>query len=41
MLEDTTSLAGNVLIWQDDDIAFRLEGDFSKEEAVELAESLR
>ena len=41
VLEDTTRLAGNVLFWQDDDIAFRLEGDFSQEEAVELAESLR
>ena len=41
VLEDTTRLAGNVLFWQDDNIAFRLEGDFSKEEAVELAESLR
>jgi len=41
VLTDTTRLAGNVLLWQDDNIAFRLEGDFSKDEAVELGESLR
>ncbi len=41
VLTDTTRLAGNVLLWQDDDTAFRLEGDFTKGEAVELGESLR
>ena len=41
VLTDSTRLAGNVLIWQDDDTAFRLEGDFTKGEAVELGESLR
>ncbi len=40
-VEDTTRLAGNVLFWEDDDVAFRLEGDFDKDQAVELAESLR
>ena len=28
-------------IWQDDNTAFRLEGDFSMDEAVKLGESLR
>ncbi len=41
VLEDTIRLAGNVLFWQDDDTAFRLEGDFTMNEAVELGESLR
>jgi hypothetical protein len=40
VVEETTRLAGNVLFWQDDDTAFRLEGDFSRDEAVELGESL-
>ncbi|MBA2741493.1 MAG: hypothetical protein H0U46_05725 [Actinobacteria bacterium] len=41
VIEDSIRLAGNVLLWQDDDIAFRLEGDFTLDEAVELGESLR
>jgi hypothetical protein len=41
VITDSTRLAKNVLVWQDDDIAFRLEGDFTKDEAVELGESLR
>ncbi len=41
VVEETARLAGNVLFWQDGDAAFRLEGDFTKDEAVELAESLR
>ncbi len=41
VLTDTIRLVGNVLIWQDDDTAFRLEGDFTKDEAVELGQSLR
>lgn len=41
VVEDSTRLAGNVLLWQDDDTAFRLEGDFTLAEAVELGESLR
>jgi hypothetical protein len=41
VVSDSQRLAGNVLLWQDDNIAFRLEGDFTKDEAVELGESLR
>jgi hypothetical protein len=41
VVEDTTRLAGNVLVWEDGGVTYRLEGDFSKDEAVELAESLR
>jgi hypothetical protein len=41
VITDSTRLAENVLLWQDDNIAFRLEGDFSMDEAVELGESLR
>ena len=41
VLTDTIRLAGNVLIWQDDDTAFRLEGDFTRDDAVRLGESLR
>jgi hypothetical protein len=41
VVSDSTRLAENVLIWQDDNRAFRLEGDFSLDEAVELGESLR
>src|SRR5262245_50220994 len=41
VITDSTRLAQNVLVWQDDNIAFRLEGDFSMDEAVELGESLR
>jgi hypothetical protein len=41
VISDSTRLARNVLLWQDDNIAFRLEGDFSMDEAVELGESLR
>lgn len=32
---------GNVLIWQEAQITYRLEGDFALEEAVRIAESLR
>lgn len=32
---------GNVLIWQDGEITYRLEGDLTMEEAVRIAESLR
>lgn len=41
VVEESTRLAGNVLFWEDDGVAFRLEGDFTQDEAVELAESLR
>jgi len=32
---------GNVLIWQEEEITYRLEGDLTIEEAVRIAESLR
>jgi hypothetical protein len=41
VVSDSTRLAGNVLIWQDDNTAFRIEGDLTKDEAVVLGESLR
>ena len=41
VVTDSTRLARNVLLWQDDNRAFRLEGDFSMDDAVELGESLR
>jgi len=40
-VEDSARLAGNVLLWSDGGIAYRLEGDFDRERALELAESLR
>ena len=41
VVEDTTRLARDVLVWSDEDVAFRLEGDFTREKALELARSLR
>jgi hypothetical protein len=41
VVEDSARLAGNVLVWEDGGVTYRLEGDFSEDEAVELAESLR
>lgn len=40
-VEESAWLARNVLVWEDDGIALRLEGDFTRERALELAESLR
>jgi len=40
-VEDSARLAGNVLLWSDGGIAYRLEGDFDRERALELAVSLR
>jgi hypothetical protein len=40
-VEESLRLARNVLVWEQDGVAIRLEGDFSKEEARELASSLR
>lgn len=40
-VEESARLARNVLIWERDGVAFRLEGDFTKEQALELAEALR
>jgi hypothetical protein len=41
VVEESTRLARNVLLWEQDGVALRLEGDFSKNQAVDLAESLR
>jgi hypothetical protein len=40
-VEESARLARDVLIWERDGVAFRLEGDLGKDEAVELAESVR
>jgi hypothetical protein len=40
-VEESARLARDVLLWEAGGIAYRLEGDFGREQAVELAESLR
>jgi hypothetical protein len=40
-VEESARLARDVLVWDDDGAMLRLEGDFSKERALELAASLR
>ena len=37
---ETARLAASTLIWQDDDVSYRLEGDLTKAEAIEIARSL-
>ena len=37
--DEETYLAGTVLLWNRDDLLLRLEGDLTREEALELAES--
>jgi hypothetical protein len=39
--EDTSRLAGKTLLWQRGQVTSRLEGDFSKEEALRIARSAR
>jgi hypothetical protein len=39
--EDTSRLAGKTLLWQRGEVTLRLEGDFSKEEALRIARSAR
>jgi hypothetical protein len=41
VVEDTARLARDVLVWERDGVAYRLEGDLSRDEALELARSLR
>jgi hypothetical protein len=41
IVDETARLARNVLVWEDSGVAYRLEGAFSEEDAVRLAESLR
>ncbi|MCG5439087.1 DUF4367 domain-containing protein [Micromonospora foliorum] len=38
---ETARLAGSTLIWQDDDVSYRLEGTLTKAEAIEIARSVR
>jgi len=38
---DEPFLAGNVLLWEDGPLSYRLEADVSKERALEIARSLR
>jgi hypothetical protein len=40
VVEDTVRLAGNVLLWERGDVTLRLEGDFGREEALEIARSI-
>ncbi|MET8093432.1 hypothetical protein [Micromonospora sp. NPDC005220] len=38
---ETARLAASTLIWQDNEVSYRLEGDLTKAEAIEIARSLR
>jgi hypothetical protein len=40
-VEDSARLARDVLLWADGGVGYRLEGDFDREQALELARSLR
>ena len=40
-VEDSARLARDVLLWAEGGIGYRLEGDFERDEALELARSLR
>ncbi|MEU8390523.1 hypothetical protein [Micromonospora sp. NPDC048843] len=37
---ETARLAASTLIWQDDDVSYRIEGTLTKAEAIEIARSL-
>jgi len=41
VIEESVRLAQNVLVWEADGVTYRLEGDMSREAALELAGSLR
>ncbi|HEU0247475.1 MAG TPA: hypothetical protein VFR38_10360 [Gaiellaceae bacterium] len=41
VVEETARLARDVLVWERDGVAYRLEGDFTRDEALALAQSLR
>jgi len=41
VVEESVRLARNVLVWGANGVAYRLEGDLTKEEALNLASSLR
>jgi hypothetical protein len=40
-VEESARLARDVLLWESGGIAYRLEGDFDREQALELGEALR
>jgi hypothetical protein len=40
-VEESARLARDVLIWERDDVAYRIEGDFDLDEALRIAASLR
>jgi hypothetical protein len=39
--DDTLRLARNVLLWSEGTVSYRIEGGFSKQQALELAAELR
>jgi hypothetical protein len=41
IVEEPLRLAGNTLLWQRDDVTYRLEGSVSKDIAIRIAESIR
>ncbi len=41
VFEDSVRLAGNVLLWQEGEVTYRIEGHLSRDEAIRIAESLR
>jgi hypothetical protein len=41
IVPDSARLARDVLVWERDGVAYRLEGEFSREQALELAADLR
>ena len=41
VVEETARLARDVLVWERDGVAFRIEGELTKDEALGFAESLR
>jgi len=41
VIEESARLARNVLVWESNGVAYRLEGEFTREEALRLAQSLR
>jgi hypothetical protein len=41
VVEESARLARDVLVWERGGVAYRLEGDFTRDEALELARSLR
>jgi hypothetical protein len=41
LVEEAARLAGTTLIWEADGITYRIEGDLDRDQAVEIAESMR